>query len=104
MYKDKVELGWFASDDGVRASTRWLRGLALAAAGGEYSLAMEASAELMQEAEGAGASVLERHTYLERTSELLVRTVATRGTDRDEVRAIGRLLLAIRHAHLSSVV
>jgi hypothetical protein len=60
--------------------------------------------ELMQKAEAAGASVLERHTYLERVSELLVRTLAARGSSRDEVRAAGRLLLAVRHAHLSSVV
>jgi diguanylate cyclase (GGDEF)-like protein/PAS domain S-box-containing protein/excisionase family DNA binding protein len=104
IYQDKRELGWFASDEGADASTRWLRALALAAAGGEYTLAMDASVELLQEAEAAGTSVLERHTYLERASELLVRTLAARGVPRDEVRATGRLLLAVRHAHLGSVV
>ena len=103
LYRNQDTVGWFASPEAADAASRLLETMSSAAVRGEYEPAMSAAVEFIQLGERAGASVLERHTYLERLSELLVRTLAARSVARDEVLAAGRLMVAIRQAHLQTV-
>jgi excisionase family DNA binding protein len=102
-YAGQADPGWFGFDEGLAASSTLLEALQAAAATGDYEAAVHVSLSVLRDAQLAGASVLERHVFLERVSELVVRILGSRAAGRGEVAATGRLLLSVRQAHLRDV-
>jgi excisionase family DNA binding protein len=100
MYRDNAS-GWFASVPARVASARWSGSLAAAAASGLYEPTRAATAALLQAAEVGGASLLERHSYVETFSERTTRALLATGiADRSELIAARRLFTSLRQQML----
>ena len=63
----------------------WSAALAAATRGTDYDAALDATRRLVTQADLAGASLLERHTFLERYGEAVVRTLQERGAPHAEL-------------------
>jgi excisionase family DNA binding protein len=94
-------LGWFVSDAGSLQLGRFERALAGAARSADWPAAIECSRELLLHAHYAGASLLERHTLLERYADLTCRLLADRDAERPEIVSTRRLFARLRQALLS---
>jgi len=93
-------MGWFASEAGRRDVERWALAIARGAAAGNYDEPVEATRKLLLQASVAGASLLERHTMLERLGEIIARELEGRGVDRGRLLASRRLLARLRQLGL----
>ena len=71
--------GWFGSVPGREQLAHWSRAVATATQGTDYDGALDATRRLVTHADLAGASLLERHTFLERYGDAVVRTLQDRG-------------------------
>ena len=67
---------------------------------GEYDSALEATRRLVTQADLAGATLLERHGFLERFGDAAVRTLQERGAIRPELIGARRLFSRIRQVSL----
>jgi diguanylate cyclase (GGDEF)-like protein/excisionase family DNA binding protein len=92
--------GWFASPAGREALGAWATALAAASRKGEYEPALDATRRLVTHADLAGATLLERHSYLERFGDASVRTLQERGANRPELIGARRLFSRIRQVAL----
>ncbi len=94
--------GWFASDSGRAQLALWASALGAAARTANYDTALEATRRLVTQADYAGASLLERHTFVERYGDLVGRALQERGCDRSELVGARRLFTRVRQALLES--
>jgi excisionase family DNA binding protein len=92
--------GWFASPGGGRQLERWLLGVGSGARAGDYETSAEATRKLMMQATPAGASLLERHTIVERLGELIVRDLQRAGIDQGQLVTVRRLMARLRQTVL----
>ena len=79
----KVRPGWFASAARRRASCASGRPTSRRLRERRYARAIGATAGLMRRAHLHGASLLERHAFLERLGQVCVRTLVRTGAERD---------------------
>jgi len=93
--------GWFASDAGTLQLDRFSRRTADAARSADWAAVAEAGRELLLHAHYAGASLLERHTLLERYADLLARVMQDRGARRAEILTAVRLFAQLRQRLLA---
>ena len=94
--------GWFGSAPGREQLGHWSRAVAAAARDSDYDAALDATRRLVTQADLAGASLLERHTFLERYGEALVRTLQERGAARSELVGARRLFARLRQVTLEA--
>jgi diguanylate cyclase (GGDEF)-like protein/excisionase family DNA binding protein len=92
--------GWFGSRTGRQQVERWALAVAVGARTGEYETAIEATRKLMLQASVGGASLLERHTMLERLGDAIARDLQGRGTHHAQLLSARRLLLCLRQLAL----
>ena len=67
-----------------------------------YDVALEATRRLITHADLAGATLVERHTFLERFGDATTRTLADRGATRPELVAARRLFNRLRQVVLEA--
>ena len=92
--------GWFASAAGREQLATWATALATAGRTGAYDGALEATRRLATHADLAGATLLERHSFLERFGDAATRTLQERGATRAELIGSRRLFSRIRQVTL----
>jgi putative two-component system response regulator len=92
--------GWFASPDATTAIRQWLAALAKSCESGRYAGAVEASEVLMRRADLGAATLLERHSFLERFGEVAVRALSQGGVANGELVGTRRLVATIQQAQL----
>jgi excisionase family DNA binding protein len=94
--------GWFDSVPGSEQLGHWSAALATATRGTHYESALDATRRLVTQADLAGASLLERHTFLERYGDAVVRTLQERGAARAELVGARRLFARLRQVTLEA--
>jgi diguanylate cyclase (GGDEF)-like protein/excisionase family DNA binding protein len=94
--------GWFGSVPGREQLGHWSRAVAAATEGTDYDGALDATRRLVTQADLAGASLLERHTFLERYGEAVVRTLQARGGTRAELVGARRVFARLRQITLEA--
>jgi putative two-component system response regulator len=93
--------GWWTTGTALRVAESWIRSVAGCLLAGDYGPAIAATERLMDRAELAGTSRLERHRFLDRFSDILVRRVERdRSPSRTERLSLRRLLAALRQTLL----
>jgi len=95
--------GWFASDVGREQLGHWASTLVAALRSADYDAALDATRRLSVQAEYAGTSLLERHTFLERYGELAVRELRELKAPQAELVGARRLFTRLRQALLEAV-
>jgi excisionase family DNA binding protein len=94
--------GWFAGPPGREQLGAWATALAAASRQCEYDGALEATRRLVTHADLAGATLLERHAFLERFGDAAVRTLQDRGANRPELFGARRLFSRLRQVALEA--
>jgi excisionase family DNA binding protein len=92
--------GWFVGDDGAAALAEWVEELAAGSERGRFEAVLEATDALMRRAALQGASLLERHRFLERYGDVVVRTLSHGESSQAERAATRRLFAALQQAQL----
>jgi putative two-component system response regulator len=92
--------GWFASDDAAVEIHELLEELASSAQSGHYDGVLDAADGLSRRARLHGVSVLERHTFLERLGEVVVRSLGRAGTGQEELAVTRHLFVTLRETML----
>jgi excisionase family DNA binding protein len=92
--------GWFASEAAAQPLAGWLEALAEGCDSGHYEGALAASEALLERATEFGASLLERHAFLERFGQLATRTLLRAGAANAELTGTRRLVTAIQQTLL----
>ena len=88
--------GWFAAETAQPALRAWRETLREASLSGAFGPTLEASAYLMREAQAHSASLLERHTFLERFGQVSVRVLGRTTASREEIAGTRRLIAALQ--------
>jgi len=99
IYRDGPP-GWFAAETAVPDLREWLKQLDESCATGRYAGAIQATGVLMRRAQLHAASLLERHTFLERFSQLSVRALVRAGAERTVVADTRRLFASLQQSLL----
>jgi diguanylate cyclase (GGDEF)-like protein/excisionase family DNA binding protein len=97
---DGPATGWFASAAGREQLGTWATALATASRNAAYDGALEATRRLVTHADLAGATLVERHGFLERFGDAAVRTLQERGATRPELVGARRLFSRVRQIAL----
>ncbi len=92
--------GWLGAAESSEAVREWVGAVASACDSARYADAAEASELVMRRAHLHGASLLERHTFLERFGELAVRSLSHDGAERGELVGTRRLITALQQTLL----
>ncbi|MEY2516416.1 MAG: cyclic di-GMP phosphodiesterase [bacterium] len=101
MY-DEPASGWFRSDGATDATAAWVRAIASAALNGDYVVAQRSTASLMRRADLGGASLLERHTFLERFTTAVLQTLNHERAPQADLVATRRLFASLRQTLLAA--
>ena len=101
LYDGSVQ-GWFDSVPGRQQLGPWSAALSAATRGTDYDTALDATRRLVTQADLAGASLLERHTFLERYGEAVVRALQERGAARAELVGARRVFARLRQVTLDA--
>ncbi|MDA0158946.1 excisionase family DNA-binding protein [Solirubrobacter ginsenosidimutans] len=88
--------GWFATSKAQPALRAWRKTLLDASVSGDFGRTLEASVKLMREAQAHSASLLERHTFLERFGQVTVRVLSRATAEPDELAGTRRLMAALQ--------
>ena len=99
---DGPATGWFASTPGREQLGTWATALATASRTASYDGALEATRRLVTHADLAGATLVERHGFLERFGDAAVRTMQERGASRVELVGARRLFSRVRQVALEA--
>ena len=100
LYGD-LQTGFFIGPEGVVAAERWLEAIASAADTANYGMLHEATCAFMRVAEGAGATLLERHLAIERFAETAARALTRRSCSREELVEVRRLFASLDQRQLA---
>jgi excisionase family DNA binding protein len=87
--------GWFRSADAQPHLHRWVRSVALACLSGSGRQAVDASLAMLRRAELVGATLLERHVFVENMGAACVRVLDDEPETHGEASAAGRLFRSI---------
>jgi excisionase family DNA binding protein len=90
--------GWWTTGPALTHTNPWLRAVAGCAAAGDYATAIGATRRLMDQAEMAGTSRLERHRFLERFCDVVARRLPRSATTGHA--GLRRLFAALQHSLL----
>lgn len=93
--------GWFGGVASEGARREWVTALRDGTASGDYRAALEASTSFFRRAVLGGASALERHLYIQRTTATFMQLLREAGAARPELSGAGRLLQAIEDQAVS---
>jgi hypothetical protein len=93
--------GWFAAAGAEAPLREWLAALASACRRGEYADARESTLALTRQAQLGGATLLERHAFVELFGEAAVRALASGSTERSLLAATRRLFVGLRQGLLA---
>ena len=99
---DSSTKGWFDLVPGRRQLGHWSTALSAAARSTDYETALDATRRLVTQADLAGASLLERHTFFERYGEAVVRALQERGAARAELVGARRVFARLRQVTLDA--
>jgi diguanylate cyclase (GGDEF)-like protein/excisionase family DNA binding protein len=99
---DSSAQGWFDSVPGRQQLGLWSVALSAAAHGTDYDAALDATRRLVTQADLAGASLLERHTFFERYGEAAVRALQGGGAARAELVGARRVFARLRQVTLEA--
>jgi excisionase family DNA binding protein len=102
LYGAEGPSGWFAGEDAVGSLKRWLWALTSACRSGDYAIADESTLALGRDAQLAGATLLERHRFVELFGDVAVRALMPRDIDREQVARTRRLFVSLRQGLLAS--
>jgi excisionase family DNA binding protein len=94
--------GWFASGPAGEELEQWMLELAASCESGRYPHAIGATDALMRRAALRAASLLERHAFLERFSQVCVRTLVRTGSEREEIAGTRRLFASMQQVLLDT--
>jgi diguanylate cyclase (GGDEF)-like protein/excisionase family DNA binding protein len=94
--------GWFAGEDAVGPLKRWIWALVSACRSGDYAIAHESTLALSRHAHLAGASLLERHRFVELFGDVAIRALVPRDVEREKVAEARRLFVSLRQGLLAS--
>jgi excisionase family DNA binding protein len=94
--------GWFASGSAGEELEQWTLELAASCESGRYPQAIGATAALMRRAALRAASLLERHAFLERFSQVCVRTLVRTGAEGEEIAGTRRLFASMQQGLLDT--
>jgi putative two-component system response regulator len=92
--------GWFAGQDAAAARAEWLAELVRSAESGRYAGALQASDVFLRRAYLQAAGLLERHSFIERFTRVVLHALAQADAPHSETAAARRLFAAIQQAHL----
>jgi putative two-component system response regulator len=92
--------GWFGRDDARTEVREWLSALERACESGRHAGALQASEVLMRGAARHAATLLERHSFLERFAAAALRALSQAGAPASEMAAARRLFAALQQAML----
>jgi excisionase family DNA binding protein len=93
--------GWWTTTPALDLAVPWIQSLAGCLLSGTYGPAISATRRLMDRADLAGTSRLERHRFLERFSDILIRRLARDQTlTSTEILSLRRLFAALRQTLL----
>jgi excisionase family DNA binding protein len=95
--------GWFAAPAAAPPAAEWVAELQAACASGRYARAGRATDALMRRAQRQGASLLERHAFLERFSMISQRALVLSGAPRGEQGLARRLFAAFEQRLLDQL-
>jgi hypothetical protein len=102
MYRG-TKSGWFASDDAAPEIGAWVTALASGFESGRYAGALDASETLMRRARLQAATLLERHTFLERFRDVVVRSLGQTGAAQGELVGVRHVFAALQQPMLDTV-
>jgi excisionase family DNA binding protein len=94
--------GWFAAPAARAAVSDWIEAVQRSSATGRYAAALSATEALMRRAYLQGASLLERHGFLERFALACQRALTLAGASREEQASARRLFAALQQSLLAS--
>jgi excisionase family DNA binding protein len=94
--------GWFRSAEAAPHLHRWVHTVALACLSGSGRQAVDASLAMLRRAELAGASLLERHAFVENMAAACARGLHDRPETRGEAAAAGRLFRSVGQSLLDA--
>jgi putative two-component system response regulator len=100
LYRGGPE-GWFAGEDATAARNEWLRELARGCDSGRFDGALQASDVFMRRGQTHTASLLERHSFLERFGHAMLQALSRAGDGQGEAADGRRLFGALQQAHLA---
>jgi putative two-component system response regulator len=93
--------GWLGSDDAAGALDEWIDALSAACESGNVRQARDVTLALLRRADLHGASLLERHRFVEAVGQVLVRLMAQANRPAPDVNAARRLFVFLAHAVLA---
>ena len=94
--------GWFASAAGREQLAMWTTALAAGSRVADFDTALDATRRLVTHADLGGATLVERHSFLERFGDAAVRTLQERGAERAELVGVRRLFSRLRQVALEA--
>jgi putative nucleotidyltransferase with HDIG domain/excisionase family DNA binding protein len=101
LYRDGPE-GWFAADTAVRDLREWLKQMIESSSTGRYTGAIHATEVLMRRAHLHAATLLERHAFLERVGQVVVRSLVRDGAGRTVIADTRRLFASLQQSLLDA--
>jgi hypothetical protein len=95
--------GWWSTELAIELSVAWTQAVALCLQTGDYAPSFAATQQLMRQAGRAGASLLERHRFLDHFSTVLIRGMVDRRTMTPRaLRTLRRLFISLQQTLLEN--
>ncbi len=94
--------GWLTSEHARPALHGWLDALREGCERGDFDAAIAVTETLLREARAHGTTLLERHAFLERFGQVLIRALGRQGVEQSERAGTRRLVVALQQRALES--
>jgi excisionase family DNA binding protein len=101
IYADEPR-GWLASEHARPALHGWLNALRQACEQGNFEPAIAVTETVLREARAHSTTLLERHVFLERFGQVLIRTLGRQGVEQSELAGARRLVVALQQRALET--
>ena len=94
--------GWLTTEHAGPALRGWLNALRQGCERGDFDTAVAVTETLLREARAHGTTRLERHAFLERFGQVLIRTLGRQGVEQHELAGARRLVVALQQRALEA--
>ena len=94
--------GWLTSEHARPALHGWLNALRRGCEQGNFDAAIAVTETLLREARAHGTTLLERHAFLERFGQVLIRALGRQGVEQSELAGARRLIVALQQRALET--
>ena len=94
--------GWLTSEHARPALHGWLDALREGCERGDFDAAIAVTETLLREARAHGTTLLERHAFLERFGQVLIRALGRQGVGQSERAGTRRLVVALQQRALET--